>query len=454
MKADRVDQLIERIDCVYFLLFPGWKSELRANRWHFASRWAARKPVVLVTPSVKRGEAISEPEPRMPNCRILNVQVVSEPNRLAKRGIQVGQVLADLAQHSHSKPLLWCYNPDFLEVYARVPAVARLYHASENYFAMPGLDAAFHARVKATIACSDVTIAVSEGVANDLRRQAPESAVVTVSNGCDFHHYSTGQPDAGLVERGRGFERIAVYAGNINARLDFELLRRLVSGHQNVLFAVYGPTKDLGSADSAAWHRVKNLTNVFAPGPIDPDQIRDVYAAADVGLIPYRSEPWLVENGLPLKALEMCATGLPVVSTLMKPLQGLTAGIAVTSTREEFLSTFDNTSRAAIPERVADDMRAACAANDYDVKFEHIIDELNERATESVPATRMDRLVQSLGVEYTETEVRFARWLAMPLVVRAAGWSVGAIAQLLPARTRRRLGMTALRQRIRSVLGS
>ena len=26
-----------RIDCVYFLMWPGWKEELRSNRWHYAN---------------------------------------------------------------------------------------------------------------------------------------------------------------------------------------------------------------------------------------------------------------------------------------------------------------------------------------------------------------------------------------------------------------------------------
>ena len=449
-----MNEFVERIDSVYFLLFPGWQTELRANRWHFASRWAARKPVVLVMPTVKRGAAVSMTDPRIDNCRILNIQVVSEPNRLAKEHVQAGQVMADLIRHGHSAPLLWCYNPHLLEVYARVPAIARLYHASENYFAMPGLDAAFHARVRATIACSDLTVAVSDGVASDLRARVKDATVIAVTNGCDFRDYSAGRPDADLVQRGGGFERIAVYAGNINARIDFDLLRRLVSTHPKTLFALYGPVKDLGSSDTAAWKRVSALQNVAAGGPIDPSRIPNVYAAADVGIIPYRSEPWLVENGFPLKALEMCATGLPVVSSLMKPLRGLTAGITVAATPDEFLSAFDRTARDSLSPELADEMRAVCIANDYDVKFDQIVKELSCHSSDTSPVTRVDRQINCLGREYLESEIRFSRWLSMPLPLHIAGRSMGAAANLLPPTLRRRLGMTALRRRVRRVLGS
>ena len=37
-------------DAIVFLIWPGWKTELRANRWHYASRWARHLPVILVQP--------------------------------------------------------------------------------------------------------------------------------------------------------------------------------------------------------------------------------------------------------------------------------------------------------------------------------------------------------------------------------------------------------------------
>ncbi len=450
----RSRRILEQVDSVYFLLFPGWPRELRSNRWHFVSRWARHKPVVLVSPTVAHGESTSRPEPRIPNCRLLDVQVVGEPNRLAKRHIQTGQVLADLAAHGHSAPLLWCYNPELLDPYSRIPAVARVHHASENYFAMPGPGAAFHALLRATIACSDVTVAVSEGVASALRREVEGAPIVTVPNGCDFKHYSAGTPDRELVERGRGYERIAIYGGNINARLDFQLLHRLALAHPRVLFALYGPVKDLPAAEMRAWRAVTALGNVRAPGAVDPDRLRDLYAASDVGIIPYLHERWLVENGLPLKALEMCATGLPVVASLMKPLRGLTSGVAVADSAEEFLSAFDRTSRASLAPEVAEDMRRVSMANDYDHKFDSIVEELGARAGGSGPVTRIDRMAASLGDEYVQAEARFARWLAMPLGLRVAAWFVASLARLLPTGVRRRLGATALRKRVRRLLGS
>ncbi|HXJ47931.1 MAG TPA: glycosyltransferase [Candidatus Acidoferrum sp.] len=439
---------------MYFLLIPGWEDELRGNRWHFAVRWAELKPVVLVSPVLSRGDAVSVAEPRIPNCRILRTQIVGEPNQLAKVQIQVGQVLADMVEHRFSAPLLWCYNPDLAELYAKVPALVRVHHASENYFDMPDRGPAYHQHVRAVVATSDLTVAVSDGVSAGIVRRVDGADVVTVGNGCDFVHYSAGKPDEALVQAGRSFARVAVYAGNINGRVDFDLLHRVAAGNPQDLFAVYGPVKDLRPSEIALWQKVVNLKNVIAPGAVDPDRLPNLYAAADVGLIPYRQDPWLVENGLPLKALEMCATGLPVVSSRMKPLSGLAESLVVTSSTSDFLSAYSRTSRASLSPSQSAQLKAVSAANDYDTKFETILDALDQRVTRSTPVTRVDKLIEVLGPEWVQAEIRYSRWLAMPSAARGAGRLVGSLALLLPAGMRRRLATGRLRAAMRQLLGS
>lgn len=446
--------LLERIDSVYFLLIPGWENELRANRWQFAVRWARRKPVVLVSPELKEGAARPHDEPRIPNCRILSTQLVSEPNQLAKAELQVGQVLEDMDRHHFTKPLLWCYDPDLIELYARTPAIGRVHHATEAFFDMPNRSAAQHLRLRATVSLSDLVVAVSDGVAAGIRRHVDGADVVTVTNGCDYKHYSAGKPDGELAGLGKRYERIAIYAGNINGRLDFDLVRAVIRSQPLVLFAFYGPVKDLGAGDAAAWRRIAALSNVTAPGPVDPDRLRDLYAAADVGLIPYRHDPWLVENGLPLKALEMCATGLPVVSTLMRPLQGLARGLVVTSSSADFVHAFVGTSRASLSAEDAAQLKAVSKANDYDAKFDQIVAAADERITRTEAVTRTDRLPEVLGAEWTDAQIRYAKWLAMPPAARATGRMMGSVAMLFPARLRRRLGSGRLRAAVRQWLGS
>jgi hypothetical protein len=277
---------------------------------------------------------------------------------------------------------------------------------------------------------------------------------VTVTNGCDYQHYSAGKADQALVEAGRHFNRVAVYAGNINGRLDFKLLHRLAIDNPNDLLALYGPVKDLAQADTDTWQKLITLKNVMAPGPVDPDRLRDLYSAADVGLIPYRQDSWLVENGLPLKALEMCATGLPVVSSLMKPLVGLADQLVVTTSEREFLEAFAKTSRARLSASQIAALKALSSTHDYDRKFEKILHTLDQAVTRTGPVTRLDRYVEVLGNDWVEAEIRYSQWLAMPASERAAGRLMGSLAFLLPTRLRRRLGAGRLRRAMRQWLGS
>jgi len=353
--------------------------------------------------------------------------------------VQVGQVLDDLASHHFERPLLWCYNWMLAGLLARLPAAARLLHATEAHFDMPGLTS-FLPRLRAAVAISDLTVAVSAGVEAGLRSRIEGAEIVTVTNGCDYVQYSKGTPDAALAAMRGARTKIAIYAGNINRRLDFNLLRRLASAHPEVLFALYGPVSVLEEADKTSWKQVLSMNNVTAPGAVDPDRLPDLYSVADLGLIPYRQEPWLVENGLPLKALEMGASGLPVVSSLMKPLVGVAAGLVVTSSADEFLAAFERTSRATLSAAALTELKAVSSANDYDNKFEQILKALEERTRGLSVTTRVDELIDILGSEWLASERRLSNRLTALVPSRVPARLLKAVARRVPAKLKRRPG--------------
>jgi glycosyltransferase involved in cell wall biosynthesis len=403
-------------------------------------RWARHKPVVLVIPTLAGGPARTQREPRIPNVRILRIQAVGAPGEMAEdTQVQVGQILDDMARHHFERPLLWCYNWMLAGPLAQLPAVARLLHATEAHFDMPGLSS-FLPRLRAAVAISDLTVAVSGGVEAGLRSRVERAEIVTVTNGCDYVLYSSGKPDAVLAALRGTNTRIAIYAGNINRRLDFNLLRRLASANPDVLFVLYGPVSALDEADKTSWKQLLRIANVMAPGPVDPDRLPDLYAATDVGLIPYRQDAWLVENGLPLKAFEMGASGLPVVSSLMKPLVGLAAGLVVTSSADDFVDAFGRTSRATLSPAGLAELKAVSSANDYDHKFEQILEALEERTPGLPVTTRVDRLIEILGLEWFASEARFSSRLTRLLPSRAPARLIRAVARRVPTKLKRRLG--------------
>jgi glycosyltransferase involved in cell wall biosynthesis len=387
-------------DSVYFVMFGGWDDELRSNRWHYARRWAQLRPVVLVQPVGRHGQAAAaQPEPRIPNCEVLTIAGEREGYDFSRSLVQISQVLQHMRDRGHERPILWCYNPRLAPVYAAVPAVARVYHATENYFEVEGLAPAFLEQLRASLAVSDLVVAVSSGVMNAVAAHAGAARIAHVSNGCDGREYSpTGPSDSALAAAGSGFDRIAVFAGNINSRLDFELLSRVADANPRTLTATFGPVASLSRQDSETWRGLLHRENVRHFGAVEPERLPALYRSADLGVIPYRRTPWLVRNGFPLKALEMCATGLPTVSTFMEPIAELASALIVAPDDASFLAAFAETSRDRLTPAQQSELAAVCAANDYDHKFDLVVAEL-ESVCPDGSSSRVDRFIAALGKE-------------------------------------------------------
>lgn len=395
----QIEPLVDRIGCdaVYFLMFDGWKEELRANRWHYASRWARCRPVILIQPHNEDGSALVSEEAvaGMPNARILWIrQAVSASSYFRDSFEQAAEVANHMRLHGYRRPLLWIYNPQLAGLYAATPAVARVYHATENYFDFDGLPPFFYSQMRAALRMSDAVVAVSEGVARSIRNNVPGLNTAVVTNGCDYAAYARGCVDDTFLEERNGFARLAVYCGNINARLDFGLLQACCAAFPSTKFLFFGPVKDLPKSDMRQWRALLSCRNFSYRGPLDPTRLPDVYASADVGIIPYQQSRVLVENGFPLKVLEMGATGLPVVSTLMKPIVGLAAAIRVADDKDSFLSALERTDRSTLTTQEREQLNRLCSAHDYDAKFREIVGIIAGSVTYPTKSlTRLDYLI-------------------------------------------------------------
>ena len=399
-------------DVVYFLMSPGWERELRSNRWHYATRWARLLPVVLVQPTdeIVAHALATWDESRIENCHVLRIKASNYwASYLEDVLVQIGQVTADMQSRGTRRALLWCYNPTLAGLFAALPAVARVFHATENYFDFEGVPGFFLDCQRAAVRISDLTVAVSDGVAAALQRNVPEARIEVVTNGCDYEEYSRYRPDEHLRGVARGWERVAVYAGNINARLDFVLLERCVQASPKTLYAFVGPVMGLETEDAAKWEALLRKPNVKHLGERDPGHLPGLYGAADVGIVPYKQTRFLVENGFPLKVLEMCSTRLPVVSTFMKPIVGLTEGLVVVRDHEEFLEKLSITSRASLTDVQKEEMSRVCRQHDYDRKFATVLSFLQEMGRDTNPpeTTRVDGLlVQLLANQWRKLGVR------------------------------------------------
>lgn len=450
----------EAFDSVYFLMYDGWENELQSNRWHYSRRWAKQLPVVLLQPRQRDPELRqSQPTPGVPNCEILYIAEATVEASYARRSmIQTAQVMDHMRLRGHRRPLLWSYNPRLVGLYAATPAAGRVHHATENYFDFEGMSGFFRRELEATLALSDLVIPVSSGVESGILRNRPNTKTALVTNGCDTSHYHPGgERDPELIAAGARYERVAIFAGNINARLDFGLIERIATTNSKLLIALVGPVTGLDDEKKQQWRRLRGNKNILHLEAVDATRLPSLYRAADVGLIPYRRDPWLVRNGFPLKTLEMAATGLPVVASHMEPIDGLAKAVVVTRTDGEFVTALEKLSKDSLSPSDQAELEAVCAANDYDRKFEQALTAILTTVSTDRRRTGIDELFVHLGNEpwlsacmevlATSTPGR----TSMPLTRRATAAIYSFVGNALPSGVRRRLP-SSLRARARRML--
>jgi glycosyltransferase involved in cell wall biosynthesis len=372
------------IDSVYFLVFPGWRTEMQGSNWHYARRWARQVPVVIVEPELAAGTPPRcEPEPRLENVEILSVREQVTYPSFGVGLIEAEQILGFMRRRNHRRPLLWLYNPCLAFAYALLPAAGRIYHLVEDYFDFPpeyGLAPDFIDMMRAAIAVSDKVLCFSRPAIEHFRAETGREDLEYLPIGCDYSVYANPKPAMGgwpdklqpLLVAGTP---IAVYGGNIDMKLDFPLLHRLAEALGDVHFVYVGPVNEaeFRAADGADWVALLARPNVTHLGRIDIGDVPWLYRLADRGFIPYRSIPFYRKSAFPLKALEMAATGLPVVASLMEPLLAVPGAVEVAADDDAFIEKLRRASRRSRSAEEAARAAAVCRAYDYDHLFERVL---------------------------------------------------------------------------------
>jgi glycosyltransferase involved in cell wall biosynthesis len=267
-------------------------------------------------------------------------------------------------------------------------------------------------------------ICCSSGVTDTLAMQTRQTKLLTIPNGCDFPKYSqptapTGDWSALIADWHTSAHRLAVFAGNINYRLDFELIETLAIRYPEIGFIFVGPLNlsKFSSSQRNAWRRLNNKSNYRALGRVPAEDLPALYWRCDLGIIPYRTDlALLVENGFPLKALEMAAAGLPVVASLMKPLREVAAAVTVTADAEAFCHAVGAQSRLHRSEAESKAAEQICRAYDYDVLFGQMEQALGCIDSGSCRLADLGDFIERIGLDhYRDAVIRVGKSIRAPL---------------------------------------
>ncbi|WP_432709046.1 glycosyltransferase [Pedobacter sp.] len=162
------------------------------------------------------------------------------------------------------------------------------------------------------------------------------------------------------------------YFGNIERRINFDLLFEVASSNQNVSFVFAGPV-----TESFVPLAFKNLSNVYFIGRIPYAEMPSVLKGFDVCMIPFKKDE--VSNTIfPLKLFEYLGAGKPVIATdFNMDLKDFTSDfVAYCATPTAFNAALKNTLQNDDQFQVSERLKIA-SENTWEVRFNQFSTLLN-----------------------------------------------------------------------------
>lgn len=359
-------RLTDLCDAVVVLAMTDWRQDHAGNRRIYGTRFAACAPVVFVQPDVYGDGWFAEPSDTA-NLTLLHVNSACGERQCA--------VLAEALRHMGiERPLLWVYNPHMHRCVKQLPAALKVYHATEDYVNFQGVDdliAGLHALLPQVALVVSVSARVEQHLlALGLGNFRP----LLLPNGCDYAFWALDEKALEDTAAQKPRKNL-LYAGNINRRLDYGLLEKLVPLLPEWEFTFCGPiTEKKRFQDFRRRH-----SNVRYKGKLPQPRLKEQCLKASAALIPFVADE---ENRslLPLKAFEYLATGLPVVCSDLEALQVYGNMFSICHTPEEYAAAVRARWRSRYDEGAIRKRMACAAQQDYDKRFAQLMEVLADCA--------------------------------------------------------------------------
>lgn len=131
---------------------------------------------------------------------------------------------------------------------------------------------------------------------------------------------------------------IVIYTGNIDHRIDFDLLKKVVAKNREKTFVLVGPV----SIDEKELVELRNSANVVFTGKKVLQELPAFLKYSHCAIIPFKCNT-LTQSIYPLKINEYLATGKPVVATpFSEDIQSFSEVIQIAANSETFSEAIGN----------------------------------------------------------------------------------------------------------------
>jgi len=220
--------------------------------------------------------------------------------------------------------------PDLIDRFRPAVVVADVVDDNRTWFAAGSEQhMRLTANYAATFARSDVIIANCGGVRDAMCEFDVDIEII--ANACEPVRPASRRRPKPPHELAAVTGPIIGYVGNLSSRIDVALIAHLAEARPDCHVVLIGSTH--------AGHDVLELTrfpNVAILGPRRLDEAKRYIAAFDVAIIPHLDND-MTRAMQPLKAFVYCSMGVPVVSTSVANIDGLSELIVIAETHDEFV---------------------------------------------------------------------------------------------------------------------
>ncbi len=207
--------------------------------------------------------------------------------------------------------LLWlATGSPFLPLLKRARYRRSLYRISDDTASFPETPRSYSALEEEVLRSVDRVVATAGSLADRARRLNPR--VLLLPNGVEFSRFAAARERLSGRTREGSRPRI-VYVGAIDSWFDTAVVLALARALPEADFHLAGPSR-IGSGWAGAF------SNIILPGPVSPEEVPDLLAGSDVGIVPFRDTP-LTRAIHPVKLYEYFAAGLPVVATDLEEIR-------------------------------------------------------------------------------------------------------------------------------------
>lgn len=352
-----------RFDAVVMLTASDWFTEMRSNRYHYATRFAKHLPVIFVQPDLNDSR-FQYQDSGKEGIVVLHVS--------QHWGWKQAKLLVRALGCRHIvKPLLWIYHYGYIDFIALSHASCTIFHATEDYFSpelyVTGPD---QNKLKDVLTLTDLLVAVSDGVLQSYRERGTyEGEAFVIGNGCDFKFWAPKAQEIDGVLSGASNTLVALYQGGIHRKIDFDLLHDIVGGMPDWEFWFCGVVYP----NLPEWYSLCQYKNVKYYGKLSPEEVRALTSHATVGLIPFVQNEWIVQRAFPIKAFEYVACGLPVVSVPINALRPYSGVIKFAETADQFMDAMKREAPTRFQAESIDRRVGIAKRHDYDLKFNSLL---------------------------------------------------------------------------------